>query len=439
MKKANIHTFGCQMNEHDSQKMAGILKREGYEIIDDQKSADLIIINTCSVRENPENKVYSLLGRLSRIKKHKPELVIGVAGCVAQQEGKKILTRVKEVDLVLGTDRIFALPDMLKEVSQGKRALNTGWQPRDKKIQNFIPKKELVSGELDGCKALIAITKGCNNFCSFCIVPTTRGRLVSRELSNILEEANDLISKGAKEIQLLGQNVNSYETGDADFYKLLKAVADLPGLKRVRFTSPHPNDWNNKLTDLMADHPVICNHIHLPFQAGADRILDLMRRGHTKEEYLSKIDYIKNKIPNISITTDAIVGFPGESASEFQETLEVIKSVKFSQIYAFKYSVRPGTKAESLPDDVGKKDKEERLAKLLELQEGIQSRMLDEIVGTEQVVLIDGAHPKEQGVMNGRTDGHFPVSINSVNSEIGDLERVSISSRKKHSLVGELI
>ncbi len=412
--------------------------REQFEITKDLKNADLILINTCSVRENPENKVYSLLGRLSRMKKTNPHLIIGVAGCVAQQEGENILKREKCVDLVFGTDNIFKLPQMLEEVNQGKRVLNTSWMPREKKIQNFIPQKELVSGEVENCRAQIAITKGCNNFCSFCIVPTVRGRLVSRQKENILKEAEDLINKGAKEIQLLGQNVNSYQADATDFYQLMEAVANINGLKRLRFTSPHPNDWNNNLTDLMADHPVICNHIHLPFQSGADRILDAMRRGHTAAEYLKKIEYLKKRIPDIAITTDVIVGFPGETEKDFLDTIDIIETVRFNLIYSFKYSVRPHTKAAKFDDDVPRKTKEDRLERLLQIQNPIQSQILDDMLGTEQEVLIDSAHPKEIGTWNGRNNGNMPISIPNPNLRIGDMVNVKIISRKKHSLVGEM-
>lgn len=439
MEKAHIHTFGCQMNEHDSQRMAAILKREGFVLTEEPKQADLILINTCSVRENPENKVYSLLGRLSRIKKGRPEMIIGVAGCVAQQEGDNILRKVKEVDLVFGTDAVFHLPQMLAQVKSGQRVLNTDWLPREKNIQNFIPEEELLSGTVDGCKAYIAITKGCNNFCSFCIVPSTRGRLVSREMKNILEEARHLIEQGAKEIQILGQNVNAYQAGNSDFYDLLSSLAELNGLKRLRFTSPHPNDWSDRLSDLMAQHPVICNHIHLPFQAGANRILDLMRRGHTIQQFMDKVLYLKEIIPHIGVTTDVIVGFPGETEEEFQKTLEVIEKVRFSQIYAFKYSTRPGTRAEKLEDTVPRKIKEQRLQILLDLQAAIQSEILDGLVESEQQVLIDSAHPKERGVMNGRTDGNVPVSIHDPALNIGDLLKIRISGRKKHSLIGQTI
>lgn len=438
MKRAFIQTFGCQMNEHDSRRMETILVREGYAISDDMKQADLILINTCSVRKNPENKVFSLLGRLSRIKKKKEDLIIGVAGCVAQQEGEKILKREKSVDLIFGTDSIFLLPKMLAEVQAGHRVVYTEWMPRDKKIQNFIPDDEIKTGQVDRAKALIAITKGCNNFCSFCIVPTTRGRLVSREKENILSEARDLIKKGAREIQLLGQNVNAYQAGETGFYELLQEVAGLKGLQRLRFISPHPNDWNNRLSDLMSIQPVICNQIHLPFQVGSDRILALMKRGHTAEAYLAKIQYLKQVVPEITISTDVIVGFPGETEADFEETLSIIKMVRFNPVYAFVYSERPGTRAASMVDDVPQQIKDDRLQRLLKIQNLIQTELLDQLVGSTQEILIDGAHPRERGAMIGRNGGNTPYIIPDCSLEIGDIESVKTCGRKEHSLIGKI-
>ena len=426
------------MNDHDSGRIREILSREGYDIDPGLEDVQLVIINTCSVREGPQNKLYSLLGRLSRKKKTRPDLLIGVAGCVAQQEGEKILKREKAVDFVFGTDSIFHLPDILQDVEKGQRVVSTGWLPRDNKTQNFIPENELEAGIVDGCKAYIAITKGCNNFCSFCIVPKTRGRLVSREPENIFHEARDLIQKGAKEIHLIGQNVNSYQTEGFGFLQLLESVAELDGLLRLRFTSPHPNDWNRELTDLMVANSTICNHIHLPFQAGANRILALMRRGHTAEEYLEKTDYLREKNPDLSISTDVIVGYPSETEDEFKQTLKVLKDVGFSQVYAFKYSPRPDTKAWYLNDDVPKKIKEERLNRLWEVQDPIQSRILDGMMGSEVEVLIDGAHPRERGAMNGRTGNNIPVVAPKCDLEIGNLAMFKIVGRKKHSLIGEI-
>ncbi|MBT4092279.1 MAG: tRNA (N6-isopentenyl adenosine(37)-C2)-methylthiotransferase MiaB [Deltaproteobacteria bacterium] len=418
--------------------METILIREGYVISNEMRHADLILINTCSVRKNPENKVYSLLGRLSRIKKRKEGLIIGVAGCVAQQEGEKILKREKTVDLIFGPDSIFLLPKMLAEVEAGRRVVNTDWMPREKKIQNFIPHEEIETGQVDCAKAMIAITKGCNNYCSFCIVPTTRGRLVSREKENILSEAKDLINKGAKEIQLLGQNVNAYKAGDTGFYELLKAMSELKDLRRLRFISPHPNDWNNRLSDLMSSQRVICNQIHLPFQVGSDRILSLMRRGHTAGEYLEKIQYLRQVVPDIAISTDVIVGFPGETEAEFEETLKVIETVRFNPVYAFVYSERPGTRAAALDDDIPQQVKDERLQQLLKVQNSIQSELLDDLVGSSQEILIDGAHPRERRAMTGRSGGNTPYMIPDCDLEIGDMVSVKTCGRKTHSLIGEL-
>lgn len=436
-KYAYIHTYGCQMNEHDSRRMEVLLTKNGYHMVGDYTTADIVLINTCSVRENPENKVFSMLGRLKKIKRKNPELIVGVCGCVAQQEGKKILKREKVVDLVFGPDKIFSLMEMLNEVQRGKRIVKTDWMERDKSTQNFIPDFELKSNPVKNHKALITITKGCDNYCSYCIVPTTRGRLVSREKENILVEARNLIENGAKEIQLLGQNVNSYHTQNTGFYELLKAIADLEGLKRLRFTSPHPNDWNSELTDLMVSHPVICNQIHLPFQAGSNRILSLMRRGHTAEEYLEKMAYLIRQIPGIGLGTDIIVGFPGETEDEFQDTLNIVKEVRFNNIYAFKYSSRPGTKAANMADSVPLEEKEDRLQRLFKLQDEIQSELLEDLVGTVQEILIDSVHPKELNTMNSRTGGNIPVTIPDTILQIGDLLKVEIVGKKRHSLIGQ--
>jgi len=436
MKKAFIQTFGCQMNEHDSHKMRRLLDQLGYETSAEMETADLVILNTCSVRENPENKVYSMVGRLAKVKATRPEMVIAVGGCVAQQEGKTILRRQKAVDFVFGPDQIFQLEKMLDEVGKGKRGVYIQWQPRDKKIQNFIPEEELTTGEVIAGQGMIAITKGCDNHCSFCIVPQTRGTLVSRELENIVEEAQDLIAKGAVELLLLGQNVNSYRAKDKGFLELMQAVAGLDGLKRLRFTSPYPNDWNSPLTDLMASHPVICNQLHLPFQAGSDRILKLMRRDHTQAEYLEKIAELREKIPGIELSSDVIVGYPGETDAEFLETLDVIKKVRFFQLYSFKYSPRPGTKAEKETDGVPREVKEARLDLVLKAQKQIRLEILDTYIGGDYKILIDSAHPTERGVMQGRTDSGVRVSVAAPNLELGDWTTAHITERREHSLVG---
>ena len=435
MKNVHIQTFGCQMNEHDSQRMKEILSREGYEHTENTENAHLILLNSCSIRENPENKIYSQLGRLREFKKQNKNVIIGVGGCVAQQEGDAILKREKTVDMVFGTDNYFRLPEMIKAVQEGKRIVQTGWMPKEKKVQNFIPETELRTGRVEGCKAFISITKGCNNYCAFCIVPTTRGREVSRGKDNILIEAQDLINKGAKEIMLLGQNVNSYFANGIGFYALLKEVANLSGLKRLRFTSPHPNDWNDELSDLILDHPVICKQLHLPFQAGSDRILKAMRRGHTIDVYLNKMKYLKSKNPEFDLSTDVIVGFPGESNQDFLKTMEVLKTLEFQQVYAFKYSQRPGTRAAKMKDDVPKQLKEKRLSQVLKFQKDIQSYRLQKAIGRIEEILIDGIHTRERFAMTGRTTGNVAVTLQNCNLEIGDLTTLKIMDKRTHSLV----
>jgi tRNA-2-methylthio-N6-dimethylallyladenosine synthase len=437
--KAYIQTYGCQMNEHDSSRMKDVLSREGYAFTESIDEASLVLVNTCSVREKPEHKVYSFLGRLREMKQERPEIIVGVGGCVAQQEGVRILEREKAVDIVFGPDNFFRLPEMIEAVRRGERVLETKWQPRDKKVQNFIPEEWIESGHVDGVKAYIAITKGCDNFCTFCVVPYTRGREVSREPENIMREARHLISQGAKELWLLGQNVNSYNARGFDFYQLLDTVSRLDGLKRVRFTSPHPNDWNNRLSDLMAERSTICNQLHLPFQSGSDRMLQLMNRQHTLDEYLKKIRYMQTINPQIEISTDLIVGFPTETEDDFQQTMHVLEEVRFSQVYPFKYSTRPGTKAEKLDDDVPRELKEARLARVIEFHNRINAEKMQAYVGTTQEVLIDSVHAKLRGVMNGRSGGYRTVSVPSDTLEIGDIVEVNINRASGHWLYGDVV
>ncbi len=435
--KAYIKTFGCQMNEHDSFQMQNVLEREGYALTETLDDAELILLNTCSVRQNPENKVYSFLGQIREQKRDRPGVIVAVGGCVAQQEGETILKREKSVDLVFGPDNVFRLPEMLAQVKQGQRVCDTRWMPRERKIQNFIPEEWVEHGHVEGVKAYVSITKGCNNMCTFCIVPTTRGREVSREKDSIVREARALVGHGAKEIWLLGQNVNSYQ-GSADyrFYELLDELSTIEGLYRIRFTSPHPKDWNNTLSDLMAERKSICNQLHLPFQAGSDRILKDMRRNHTLEEYLTKIRYLQERVPTVELSTDLIVGFPGETEEDFERTLYCLREVVFSQVFAFKYSKRPGTPAAAMEDDVPREVKEERLARVIALQDELTQLKQSTYYGTEQEVLIDGAHNRKRGWMNGRTDGYKPIMIEDASLEIGDIVRARVTGHEGHWLVG---
>ncbi len=439
-KKAYLKTFGCQMNEHDSFRMMAVLRDEGYDRTEDLNEADVILVNTCSVRQNPENKVYSFLGAIRGLKKKREGLIIGVAGCVAQQEGRHILEREKSVDMVFGPDQYFRLPEMIAAVQRGERVCETGWLPRERKIQNFIPEEWVERGHVEGVKAYIAIMKGCNNCCSFCVVPHTRGREVSREPENILREARSLVRDGAKEIWLLGQNVNSYHASDKyHFIHLLDDLSRVEGLARIRFTSPHPKDWNTPLSDLMAARKNICKYLHLPFQAGSDRILTLMRRNHRLDEYLEKIAYLRSVVPQVEVSTDLIVGYPTETEEDFARTLFAIEQVRFSQIYPFKYSPRPGTAAAGMPDDVPRGVKEDRLARVIALQERINVEEQEKLVGSVQEVLIDAAHPRKKGFMNGRTDGCRSISVKGEHLEIGDLVQVRVSGYTGHWLEGGVV
>jgi len=439
-EKAYLQTFGCQMNEHDSQRMREVLIRNGYEMTQEAAEATVILLNTCSVRHNPENKVYSELGRLRKLKAANPALVIGVGGCVAQQEGEAILAREKAVDIVFGPDHFFHLPEMIAQAQAGARVLMTEWagRPPDR-IVNFIPEEYVESGHVEGCRAYVAITRGCDNFCSFCIVPKTRGREVSRDPGNILREVRRLVQNGAKEIWLLGQNVNRYQAGGCGFYELLDAVSEVEGLRRLRFTSPHPNGWNNALSDLMAARPAVCNHLHLPFQAGSDRVLERMNRQHTIGEYLDKVRYLRAAMPHIELTTDLIVGFPSETEEDFEGTLRVLEEVRFSQLFSFKYSPRPGTRAAKWPDDVPRAVKEDRLQRVIDLQTRIEAEDSQRLVGSVQELLLDGAHAKKRGYLNGRTEGYRPVTAYAPHLEIGDFVSVRITGHRGHWLEGEIV
>ncbi len=440
MKKVYIKTFGCQMNEHDSARISSILASIGYLPVDTPELADLVVINTCSVRENPENKVYSLLGKLRPIKRKKPELVVAVCGCVAQQEGERILEREPIVDLVFGPDRYFNLPEFLSRVESGERVCDTSRVYPKPPIEDFIPDEWIEKGHREGIKAYIVISKGCNNRCSFCIVPRTRGKEVYRTPQSILKEIEIVVSEGIREVWLLGQNVNSYRCGeDYGFANLLSDVSNNFDIWRIRFTSPHPKDWTYELTDLISERKNIAKHIHMPLQSGSNKILKLMRRGHTIERYLDQIEYMKKRIPGIEVSTDIIVGFPGETEEDYEETLKVVKEVKFSQIYPFKYSPRPGTYAEKLGDDVPREVKEERLARLICLQEEINAETMRRLIGTEQEVLIEEPHHKKESYWNGRTNSYRPITIKAKDLFIGDLVLTKVVGFNGHWLEGEFV
>ena len=432
-KKVFIQTYGCQMNEYDTDKMFEVLRHENYFHTDSQEDADLIILNTCSIREKAEHKVYSELGRLRNLKKANPELKIGVGGCVAQQEGEAILRRDSNVDFVFGTDNLFELPRMLRKVHKGEKITKTQRYDRQK-VRNFIPEYTYQKLQHSGIKAHLTITKGCNNYCSFCVVPVTRGLEVSREPNQIIAEAERLVSTGTREICLLGQNVNSYKANGVDFVELLQRLDKLDGLQRLRFTSPHPKDFHEKLADAIASLPSLCEQLHLPLQSGSDRILRRMRRWYTMETYYQKVAMLRERLPNATLSTDLIVGFPGETDEEFEMTIEAVRKIRFDLIYSFKYSPRPGTRAADYHGHLSESVKSERLKILLEIQGKIVREKFQALVGTDQEVLIEGNHHRKANTAAGRTRGNHPVFIKNSTEKAGDLMSVLITKANQNSL-----
>ncbi len=435
-KKVFLETFGCQMNDYDSRKILEQLHAQAYTRTPDPRQADLILINTCAIREKSEHKVYSLLGSLGRIKSERPNVKIGVGGCVAQQKGGEIFSRAAQVDLVFGTDNIFELPDMLARTARGERVLRTEWHSRKEKIHNFIPDLPDLPQSEAQVRASIAITKGCNNFCTFCVVPYTRGREVSREPENILREARQLVERGAKEITLLGQNVNSYKAEKTGFVELLEQLNGVEGLERIRYTSPHPKDFNERLARAHQELPKLCEHLHLPFQSGSDRILKAMRRNHKIAEYLDKMKMMKQTVPGIALSTDVIVGFPGEEEEDFQATLDLMRTVQFDHIYAFKFSPRTDTPAADFGGQVPESVKAERLARVLALHEAHLSELHKSLLGSHQEILLEGPHPRDGEAMTGRTRGNKSTMVAGCRRAPGETVNVEIVATRKFSLVG---
>ena len=437
-KKVHIQTFGCQMNEYDTDKMLEVLKHENYSQTNCQDEADLIILNTCSIREKAENKVYSELGRLRKLKSKNPDLKIGVGGCVAQQEGKAILRRAKNVDFVFGTDNLFELPEMLSKVAEGQKISRTKRHARQK-VRNFIPDYTFQQAKNFGVKAQIAITKGCNNHCSFCVVPFTRGVEVSREPEHIIAEAQRLVAAGTREICLLGQNVNSYKANGTDFVELLRRLDELEKLERLRFISPHPKDFHAELADAFVTLPSLCEQMHLPLQSGSDRILRRMRRWYTMGTFYEKVALLRDRLPQATLSTDLIVGFPGETEEEFEMTMEAVRNVRFDLIYSFKYSARPGTRAAEYPEHLAENVKSERLKRLLETQEKIVREKNKALTGSLQEVLIEGKHYRKENTATGRTRGYHSVSIKDCRTKAGELLPVRITGANPNSLIAEAL
>lgn len=428
-----IETFGCQMNVADSELVEGLLQKEGYQPTVNINNADAVFVNTCAIREHAEEKVHSQLGRYNLIKKQKPDMIIGVLGCMAQNLKDDILESRPYVDIVLGPDSYRKLPEILNRKIVNQKSIV------DTKLSRFEVYDDLFPSRNEGINAWISIMRGCDKFCTFCIVPFTRGRERSRSIASIVAETEQAVADGFVEMTLLGQNVNSYQHKQEGFAELLEAVANIKGVKRIRYTSPHPQDINSELLEVMAAHETICNYIHLPLQAGSNRILQRMNRTYTKEHFVGLVDYIRDVLPNVGISTDIIVGFPGETDEEFEETLDVMKKVKFDSAFTFKYSSRPGTKASEFNDHITEEVKKERLQHIIELQKKHTLERNLESVGNVETVLVEKESKKSTTHWAGRTDSNKWVIFEKGNAKIKDFVPVLITAAKGVSLHGDLV
>ncbi len=432
-----IETYGCQMNEHDSEQMQWLLERYHYLPTRNPEKANLIIINTCSVREKPQQKVYSALGRYKKLKE-KRGTILAVAGCVAQQEGGRLLQNIPYVDMVIGTQAIHLLPQLIERVERdGERVCETSMDRGEEYLKTILPQKNFPK-----VKSFVTIMQGCNHFCSFCIVPYVRGRERSRPSQEIIEEINHLVERGVKEVCLLGQNVNSYgkgRDGEIGFPELLKRVNQIEGLERIRFTTSHPMDLSDELIQTYGRLEKLCEHIHLPFQSGSDRILKAMHRGYSRASYLEKIERLREVCPSIAITSDVIVGFPGEEEKDFEDTLTLIQKVQFDDLYSFKYSPRKGTRAETFDDQVNEEIKQRRLVLLQSLQKEITLRKNQAYVGRMEEVLVEGRSRQSPQDIMGRTRTNKIVNFRGDSELVGKLVQVRITQGLPHSLRGELV
>ena len=436
-KKLFVKTYGCQMNVYDSERMAEALGEEGYEETTDMAEADMILLNTCHIREKAAEKVYSELGRLKPLREAKPDLKIGVAGCVAQAEGEEIVRRQPMVDLVVGPQTYHRLPAMMEKLGRGERALDTDF-PEEDKFAHLPKGRKPVRGPA----AFLTVQEGCDKFCSFCVVPYTRGAEVSRPVDRLMGEARDLVERGVREITLLGQNVNAYhgagEGGEWGLARLIREMAGIDGLDRIRFTtSSHPNDMDDDLIAAFADTPELMPYLHLPVQAGSDRILKAMNRKHTADSYIKLIERIRAARPDLALSGDFIVGFPGETEEDFQATLDLVSEVGYAAAYSFKYSARPGTPAaeRAAVDPAEADDRLQRLQALLrDQQQATQSAM----VGRETSVLFEKPG-REPGQLIGKSEYLQSVHVRAPERLKGQIARVKITEAQANSLTGELL
>ncbi|MCG0277812.1 MAG: tRNA (N6-isopentenyl adenosine(37)-C2)-methylthiotransferase MiaB [Thermanaeromonas sp.] len=438
MKGYWIKVYGCQMNERDGEIIAGLLEDAGYFKAPAMEEADIVILHTCCVREKAENKVYGRLGQLARLKSKKPDLIIAVGGCMTQQPGaaEKMREKAPHVDLIYGTHNLHELPELLKKVEQERRPVAVVWEKEGPVVEG-LPLRRTHKA-----KALVTISYGCNNFCTYCIVPYVRGRERSRRPEDIIKEIKALVADGVLEVMLLGQNVNSYgkdlEDG-IDFGWLLERVNAIQGLKRIRYMTSHPRDFTFKLVETISRLDKVCEHVHLPVQAGSNRVLELMNRGYTREHYLELVEVLRRHIPGVSITTDLIVGFPGETEEDFQDTLSLVEQVQFDNAFTFMFSPRKGTVAASLPEQVPLEVKKERLYRLMEVQNRISRAKNEALVGQEMEVLVDGPSETDPKNLSGRTRTNKLVIFPGPEELTGKLVKVKITQAQTFLLKGEVV
>jgi tRNA-2-methylthio-N6-dimethylallyladenosine synthase len=438
-QKLYIQTNGCQMNEYDSDKMRDVLKAShGFELIDDPKQADVLLLNTCSVREKAQEKVFSALGKWRKIKDKRPDVIIGVGGCVASQEGAAIQTRAPFVDIVFGPQTLHRLPQLLDQArNRQERVVDVSFP----EIEKF---DALPEPRAEGPKAYVSVMEGCSKYCTFCVVPYTRGEEISRPLNDVIAEITALAQQGVREVNLLGQNVNAYrgamEDGDiADFALLLNYVAAIEGIGRIRFTTSHPIEFTDSLIEAFAEIPQLVDHLHLPVQSGSDHILSLMKRGHTRADYIETIRKLRLVRPNIHLSSDFIIGFPGETDAEFEQTMSLVEEIGFDLSYSFVYSQRPGTPAADMSDDVPAEVKKQRLERFQQRINAMTAAISNSMINTVQTVLVEGPAKKNPLQMQGRTENNRVVNFIGHPRLAGQFVDVLITEALPNSLRGRMV
>jgi tRNA-2-methylthio-N6-dimethylallyladenosine synthase len=446
-KQAFIETFGCQMNERDSEIIGRLLEQSDYVLTRRMDRADLILLNTCSIRAKAEQKVYSLLGRIKMLKQNRPSTIIAVAGCIAQQEGPAIKARMPHVDIVLGTQHIFQLPSLVAQAEKGDKPRPATSLSATFTIPSFVP-QEKARRKIEhpaAVKKFVTIMQGCNNFCTYCVVPYTRGREVSRPASDILAEVTDLAARGCREVTLLGQNVNSYgkkdedDIPDTDFPMLLREIADIPGIERIRFTTSNPKDLSDQLIQCFADLNKLCPHFHLPVQSGSDHILKRMNRKYTIASYRRRVSELRRCRPDIALSTDIIVGFPGETERDFQATLKLLEDIRYHSAFSFKYSDRPQAVSASFRNKIPEPVKTNRLKILQDLQNRLTLERNKEYIGQRLLVMVEGPSRAADGQISGRSGSNHIVNFDAEELAPGTLVEVKITEGLQHSLRGTLI